>query len=82
MYEQNIIDNIRASLCSTLLIAISKGLELNQNDSILIIKDKVKQALLDFTIDQEGEDLNKWKKICKLQTKPQHLVLTNRCFFH
>ena len=69
MYEQNIIDNIRASLCSTLLIAISKGLELNQNDSILIIKDKVKQALLDFTIDQEGEDLNKWKKIAFLYNR-------------
>lgn len=59
LYSLNINDNIRASLCCTLLITIAKGLELSNNDTISIIKNKVKEKLEEY---QEG-DLNKWKKL-------------------
>lgn len=63
MHDKNIIDNIRASLCCTLLICISKSMELSEKDSISTIKNKVKEKLEEFTIDENGKDLNKWPKI-------------------
>ena len=63
MHDKNIIDNIRASLCCTLLICISKSMELSEKDSISVIKSKVKQKLEEFTIDENGQDLNRWNKI-------------------
>lgn len=63
MHQYNINDNIRASLCCTILICISKGLELSLTDNISTIKQKVKDKLEEFTVDAKGEDLNKWKKI-------------------
>lgn len=63
MHKNNINDNIRASLCSTILICIAKELELNSSDSIKIIKSKIKEKLELYCSDSEGQDLNKWDKI-------------------
>lgn len=63
MHLNNINDNLRASLCCTILICIAKGLELNLTDNINTLKQKVRSKLMEYTIDQNGEDLNKWKKI-------------------
>lgn len=63
MHQSHINDNIRASLCCTILICIAKNLEISLNDSISVIKQKVKVKLEEFTVDQNGQDLNKWKKI-------------------
>ena len=63
MHQKNINDNIRASLCCTLLICVSRELELSLTDNISTIKQKVKEKLETFTIDHNGQDLNKWKKI-------------------
>lgn len=59
LYQNHINDNIRASLCCTLLITINKGLELHTSDSITNIKIKVKEKLESYV---EG-DSNKWTKI-------------------
>lgn len=63
MHQNQINDNIRASLCCTILICISKGLELSLTDNISTIKSKIKEKLEEFTVDNNGQDLNKWKKI-------------------
>ena len=63
MHKWNINDNIRASLCCTLLICISKQLDISNSDSISIIKTKVEEKLREFCINVDGEDLNKWRKI-------------------
>lgn len=63
MYQNQINDNIRASLCCTIIICISKGLELSLTDNISTIKSKIKEKLEEFTIDNNRQDLNKWKKI-------------------
>ena len=38
-------------------------------------------ALGSFYLER-GNQQDIFLRACKLQTKPQHLVLTNRCFFH
>lgn len=63
MHAMGIADNIRASIAATMLVCIYKHLELEESDDIDNIKNKVYKHLQMFTIDEHGEDLNKWKKI-------------------
>lgn len=63
MHAMGIADNIRASIAATMLVCINKHLELEESDDIDNIKNKVYKHLYKFTIDEHGEDLNKWKKI-------------------
>lgn len=59
LHSNNINDNIRATLCCTLLVAIDKGLEIYNSDTINSIKSKVKDKLAEY----QENDLNKWNKI-------------------
>lgn len=63
MHALGIADNVRASIAATLLVCINKHLELTESDDVTVIKDKVYKALYQYTKDENGEDLNKWKKI-------------------
>ncbi|MBQ6921377.1 MAG: N-6 DNA methylase [Bacilli bacterium] len=63
MHAMGIADNIRASIAATLLVCINKHLELEESDDIDNIENKVYKHLYMYTKDENGEDLNKWKKI-------------------
>ena len=63
MHALGIADNVRASIAATMLVCINKHLELTESDDIDVIIDKVYKALYQYTKDENGEDLNKWKKI-------------------
>lgn len=63
MHKLKIADNIRASIASTFLVCINKGMQITEDDDIESIKTKVYNHLYMYTKDETGEDLNKWKKI-------------------
>lgn len=64
-----IADNIRASLSSTFLICINKGMCLSLTDDLDTIKTKVDKSLHKYCYDENLEDLNKWKKISTLNER-------------
>lgn len=66
LHELGIADNIRASLASTFLVCINKGMQLTPDDDLETIKSKVDKALHKYCYDENGENLNKWKKISTL----------------
>lgn len=66
MHKMKIADNIRASIASTFLVCINKHMELSESDDIETIKNKVYKSLQKYTVDESGQDLNKWQKIRSL----------------
>lgn len=63
LHKLKIADNIRASIASTFLVCINKGMQLSVDDDIETIKTKVDKSLHKYCKDENGDDLNKWKKI-------------------
>lgn len=87
MHEMGIADNIRASIAATLLVCINKHLELSETDDIDDIQNKVCKHLQLYTKNEEGEDLNKWKKIrtlydrFKLDLQKEKSYLTSKAIY-
>lgn len=69
LYKRNVNDNIRASFCCVILCCIAKGINISKEDSLGVIKQKVKESLQKYCVSSFGENLNKWENIEYLYKK-------------